>query len=221
MIKIKKRIWSIETWRTPKYIRPNGKTIIFTDYLISNYSRIKNKNGYILNPYKDKKGYYRIDLVNSNKRYSLKYHRLLVSTFISIGDNSIETVNHKDGNKSNYTLDNLEWNSCSQNSQHAYDTGLHGDVIGDKHGKTWIGETNVDKICQLLQNTDLKYAEIAETFSDICERNNRTIKQLVNIIKDIKKKKSYAYIGNLYDFSNRDKILGNNKIVQRLSSEGE
>lgn len=34
-------------------------------------------------------------------------------------------VNHKDGNKTNCHIDNLEWVTHSKNAKHSYETGLH------------------------------------------------------------------------------------------------
>lgn len=57
---------------------------------------------------------------NGKKRY---VHRLVAVTFIKNPVNKRE-VNHKDGNKLNNHVSNLEWVTPSENRQHAYDTGL-------------------------------------------------------------------------------------------------
>lgn len=51
-------------------------------------------------------------------------HRLLAEAFIP-NPNNYETVNHKDGNKLNNNLDNLEWVTRQDNLYHAMDMGLH------------------------------------------------------------------------------------------------
>ncbi len=52
-------------------------------------------------------------------------HRLLALHFIDKPENYNDKwiVNHKDGNKLNNSIENLEWMSASDNTQHAYDTG--------------------------------------------------------------------------------------------------
>jgi hypothetical protein len=56
-------------------------------------------------------------------------HRLLALTFLPVPDISVEEldVNHIDGVKTNYALDNLEWTTRSENCLHAYQTGLRDD----------------------------------------------------------------------------------------------
>ena len=68
-------------------------------------------------------GYYRIALSknNNSKWYSL--HRLVAKAFIPNPDNLPE-INHKDGNKSNNCVDNLEWCSRKENMHHARRMGL-------------------------------------------------------------------------------------------------
>lgn len=51
-------------------------------------------------------------------------HRLVAQSFIHREDNMKE-VNHKDGNKLNNNVENLEWCTASYNMKHSLDTGLH------------------------------------------------------------------------------------------------
>lgn len=68
-------------------------------------------------------GYKKVELYKDGKRKSFKVHRLVAIAFIPNPDNKPE-VNHIDGNKINNNIDNLEWVTSSENSIHAYETGL-------------------------------------------------------------------------------------------------
>lgn len=57
------------------------------------------------------------------KQTSAQIHKLIAKAFIP-NPNNYKCVNHKDGNKLNNNIDNLEWVSHAQNNKHAYDTGL-------------------------------------------------------------------------------------------------
>ena len=58
-----------------------------------------------------------------HKQYMI--HRLVASTFLGKPDDPRQIfVNHKDGNGLNNNIDNLEWCTVSENTQHAIDTGL-------------------------------------------------------------------------------------------------
>lgn len=89
------------------------------------------KKGKILIPHKNIHGYYRINL--KQKKYSV--HRLVAETFLE-NPNNYPCVNHKDGNKLNNNVDNLEWCTRSANTKHAYKLGLLKKRFNEEHWKS-------------------------------------------------------------------------------------
>lgn len=79
----------------------------------------KNKQGYLCTRMLDKNNISKAQLV----------HILVARAFIENPENK-PTVNHKDGNKHNNNVDNLEWSTYSENNQHAIDKGLREKYIG-------------------------------------------------------------------------------------------
>ena len=68
-------------------------------------------------------GYRAVELCINNNRYTVGIHRLVALTFIPNPENKPE-VNHKDRNKSNNNVENLEWVTQSENVAHAYRHGV-------------------------------------------------------------------------------------------------
>lgn len=94
----------------------------FPRYSVSNKGRIRNdETGKLLTPTENKKSKYQY--VQLGKRNNKTVHRLVAKAFIDNQENKRD-VNHKDGNKSNNDVSNLEWNTPSENNKHAYKTGL-------------------------------------------------------------------------------------------------
>lgn len=64
------------------------------------------------------KGYVMVSLYKDKKECMKYLHRLMAENFID-NTNNLPEVNHKDGNKLNNTLDNLEWCTKSYNKKHS------------------------------------------------------------------------------------------------------
>ena len=70
-------------------------------------------------------GYVKVTLQKNGESKTYLVHRLVASNFIENPYNYKE-VNHKDGNKQNNNVDNLEWCSVSENTKHAFTNNLGG-----------------------------------------------------------------------------------------------
>lgn len=93
-------------------------------YQISNYGKVRTvKTGRVLTPAIDERGYERVCLFKYDRERRYKVHRLVAITFIPNPDNKPQ-VNHKDGNKRNNSVDNLEWVTNEENMRHANAAGL-------------------------------------------------------------------------------------------------
>lgn len=119
--------------------------------LVSNTGRVKTKAyEYQLNDgrvfhYKEKEisvhednGYMTCTIRMYGERYTCKLHRLMAEAFIPKVEGKPH-INHKDGNKLNNNLYNLEWVSQSENSQHAQDNGL---VFWTEEARNAVGESS-------------------------------------------------------------------------------
>lgn len=81
-------------------------------YFVSNKGRVKSKAGYeaiILKPNITSSGYYRVDIVQEGKRISRFIHRLVAASFLEMPKHIDMQLHHKDYNKSNNCVDNIEW----------------------------------------------------------------------------------------------------------------
>jgi len=91
-------------------------------YQVSNKGRLKSfkasKDGRILSNKNHKGGYLSVVLVCKSRMKSTRMHRLVAEAFLPNPENKPE-VNHKDGNKQNNRVENLEWVTRKENHRHA------------------------------------------------------------------------------------------------------
>jgi len=95
-------------------------------------------------------------------------HRLVLLSFVGQCPPSCE-CNHKDGNKLNNRLDNLEWTTHSKNELHAYKNGLKKGIgcpgrIGELHPLHKLKNGEVWLIKKILASKRIAQIKIAEMF---------------------------------------------------------
>lgn len=101
---------------------------LLENYEISNYGEIYSKKyNKLLTPWKTGKGYLKIDLGRSVRKY---VHRLVAETFLTNNENK-KTVNHIDHNKLNNRTDNLEWMTYKEQTCYDIKMGKRGTEKGD------------------------------------------------------------------------------------------
>jgi len=129
-----------------------------------------NWNHKILIPWTANWGYLVARMQKDNKQHSIYIHRLVALHFINNHENK-EEVNHKDWNKENNHIDNLEWVTRSENMQHRRKDlwkrwwELHNSVkvkqftlnweyiktwdsIIDITRELWIDNSTISKVCR-------------------------------------------------------------------------
>lgn len=135
---------------------------------------INKKNNYIKKTFISNSGYERVSLWLNGKNKKFSIHRLVAIKYLENPFN-YNYINHKDGNKLNNNVDNLEWCSASENMKHAYNNNLLKlktkriiqftkdmkiikiwDSINEVERELKINHANIITVCK--QNTNRKYA---------------------------------------------------------------
>ena len=96
----------------------------FPIYEVSNLGRIKNSISKKILRATIKSGYHNISLTNNNSKKTLKVHRVVAIAFIPNPENKSD-VNHKDKDKLNNKLSNLEWMTRKENNSHKSQTLIY------------------------------------------------------------------------------------------------
>jgi hypothetical protein len=133
------------------YVYPNGKKKKYKGKIkkICETGKRKNSN----------QGYLCTRLTNQNNKDKCELiHVLVARAFIQNPENK-PTVNHKDGNKHNNNLENLEWATYSENNKHAYDNNLKSDnkilirLKDDKINNIYISVSDAERKTGIRRKT--------------------------------------------------------------------
>ena len=123
-------------------------------YKISNQGRVKNPQGKILGGSTHKDSYRFVTI----KGKQIPIHRIVAENFI---ENKYDKpfVNHKDGNKMNNSVDNLEWVTQQENIQHSYKNKLQPSTVKTYKGK--FTDEQRQQIKDEYNNTDISRRQLA------------------------------------------------------------
>lgn len=111
-------------------------------------------------------GYYGVGIMINGKCKKFYTHRLIAIHFIPNPDNKPQ-VNHKDGNKLNNHISNLEWNTAKENIKHAHKIGLvkisdKCRMINRERGFNTFGKNHPSSKPIIQMYTNKEFASISE-----------------------------------------------------------
>lgn len=139
-------------------------------YSVSNHGRVRRDSagvntysGRILNPSKDYEGYRVVPFCNGSNRKLFKVHRLVAKAFISNPENKSQ-VNHINGIVGDNRVENLEWNTASENNKHAIDKLGRKTMKGELQGSSVLKESDVIQIRSWWKTGDVTQKSLARVF---------------------------------------------------------
>lgn len=147
-------------------------------YKVSNTGKVFGVRGELKQRI-NKDGYKEVTLGSGDKRTTFRIHRLVAICFIS-NPNNLPEVNHKDYNRTNNSVDNLEWVSHKDNVNYSSDNGRYKNAVaGEINGRAKTSNEEARKIRNLynqgyrimdiikILHPDLSYKERKSLWSRI------------------------------------------------------
>lgn len=164
----------------------------FEEYQVDTNGIVYSKKGRPLKPSINHNGYQIINFYVNNKRTGVAVHTIVAKQFIPNFDINKTQVNHRDGDKSNNTILNLEWVTPLENTRHSIEY-LHN------KNDSWHNSNSKAIIAFREKTREIAYvfdslADAGRYFS--ADGSNFRIKQ--NSIHRAMKKKRPVYMGYIW-----------------------
>lgn len=118
------------------------------EYEVSNFGNIRRKAKNLSTPI-SKHGYQNVSLSKNGEIKTHLVHRIVAKAFLK---NEKEQVNHKDCNKVNNNVNNLEWVTAKENINHAVDNQLQRDQHGVNNNMVKLTEDDVLLIREMIED---------------------------------------------------------------------
>lgn len=180
----------------------------FNKYEVSNFGNIRNSHTKKILVPCEKGGYLCVSLIGDNKeRKSLKMHRIIAQTFIDNTENK-ETVNHKDHNKLNNNVKNLEWATVTEQNNHKRKCEKERLELVSARA-IWRVDLNTEEKIELYET--IKFASewvFNNKLTSITDFNNgNNIKTKICAVARGKRNNAFGYKW-IYDDTNENKYIG-------------
>lgn len=127
------------------------------NYLVTECGKVWSKyTGRYLKGEVSNKGYLRVTLSSNGESSKVAVHRMVAMTYLPNPKDKPQ-VNHKDSNRLNNNVSNLEWCTSSENNKHAYDIGYNEAKKGSEANGAILEESQVlDIYHKMLKGVSLK-----------------------------------------------------------------
>ena len=150
-------------------------------YEVSSTGEVRNRKGEKLKPSITSTGYPHVSLCRQGERKSKNIHRLVAEAFIP-NPNNYPIVNHKDENRANNNIDNLEWCSYSYNASYG-EAPIKNSISMKKHFARDVNPNKVKVKC-------VETGEIYESIIDASEKYKIDQSSITKVCKKKPKRKT-------------------------------
>jgi hypothetical protein len=172
----------------------------YDNYEVSTLGNVRNsKTGRILK-LTCKGGYLFTGLCQNSNSKTLPVHRLVALAFIDNPENKPQ-VNHKDKNRSNNNVSNLEWSTASENSIHR---SINVVQTTNQQVKVWRIDLNTNEQLELYDSIYLAAQWIVINNNKLCID---TVKSSISCASRGLYKSSFGYKWAIYDYADLDHEL--------------
>jgi len=140
-------------------------------YKVSNFGRVKTIKkysrfgcGYILKPKPTARGYARVTLRGKQAQRSYFIHVLVLEAFVCPRPPG-KVSNHKNSDKTDNRVENLEWVTQQENVAHAVENDHFFTPRGEQHGESKLTANDVREIRRLYARGQYTQRDLAQRFS--------------------------------------------------------
>ena len=138
-------------------LNPDDGVVYENNYVAFENGMIFNLHGELMKGSVNKKTGYRQGIFNGRNR---DHHKVLADCFIP-NPHNLRDVNHKNGNKLDLQISNLERMTHADNVRHAYRTGLERKRCGEEHHAHKLTKKDVKYIRSVYSKRDSNYGAVA------------------------------------------------------------